>query len=167
MTALKLTSADFLRRYPSRDGGSLRQYYIFGKLAGRTQSVRGGRFALLMLEIYDEDFEVFWRYSPAPTRFQRDFAEELAMEVVPPGPWEDLPFQKEAQLIARVVPTSLAVADDVGTNYVKDGHQEAIGGVPVEGRVTIAPAIPREASKLEFGVLGATFGLTIRTTQTR
>lgn len=167
MTGPSRRSTDLLRGWPRHSGGQLREYYIIGRLVGNTKTVRGGRFALLMMEVYSDDFEVFWRYSPTPGRFQRDFAEELAAEVVPPGPWEDLPFQKEAQIIARVVPGSLKVADDVGTRYVVNGTQAAIGGVPVEGRVTIAPAIPREASTLELDVLGATFFLTIRSMATR
>lgn len=155
--------ADFRRTYAFANS-RLRQYYVFGSLAGCVAAVRGGDIALLLMDVYDERFELSWRYSPDSERFPRDFASELVAEVVRPGPWEDLPFQREAQVIARAVPASLVVADDVGTHYVKDGHREAIGGLPVEGSIHISPTIPVEARSLEVSVLGVTFAITLRRT---
>ena len=141
----------------------LRQYLIFGRVVGYRRAVRGGTFAILVLEFYDDFLELVWRYSPALGNFAAVFHEELASEIIPPGPWEDEPYNLEFRVGGRAVLESLTLSDDVGTSYEMFLNSTEGGNVwDVTGRAMFRPSIRPAARLLVVSVLGTEFPIVLR-----
>ena len=110
----------------------------------------GGRIQILGVELYSDKVSVNWRLAPLPVP-EAQFATELAeQEPDLEGLSDDFKKILRDKLVQRLQMQrrSLALIDDVGTEFRSTGGGSGRGGNERRGQSDFAPAVPMDAQRL-------------------
>jgi hypothetical protein len=113
-------------------------------------TIRGGRFQVLGVEIYDTELAVAWRLAPLPSDASISARQLDELDVDTEGLPEDTREVMRLDLLRRrrMHAARCEVSDDVGTAYRSLGESSGGGGNARVGRALYAPAPPPESTRL-------------------
>jgi hypothetical protein len=110
----------------------------------------GGRIQILGVELYSDKVSVNWRLAPLPDPEALFAAELAAQEPDLEGLSDDFKRILRDKLIQRLQMQrrSLALTDDVGTEFRGSGGGSGGGGNERRGHWDFAPGLPTDAKRL-------------------
>jgi hypothetical protein len=123
-----------------------------------------GILRILALAVFEDGVEIDWLFSLPPNA--DPFASERdavagELDALPPAEQVRRLQERDRHLRWAAAPHDIALADDVGTVYQRQGGGAHGGFVTIRGQQGFAPTLPAEATRVDVDANGARFALTV------